>query len=422
MERIKSFFKEQNFRVLVGNFLSLAVLQVLNILLPFLTIPYLLRVVGVEKFGLISFALAFVTFFQIAVEYGFNTISTRDVSIASKDSKAVQQIFNQVLTTKLFLLGISTFVFVGVVVLIPKFKADLFVYLFTYIMVIGQALFPVWLFQGLQQMKYITYLNVIFKTVCTLLIFLVVKQESDYFYAPLLTSLGFLFSGLASLWVAKSRFNIRFSLCTFKQVKEQLSKAKYLFLSEFQIALIANANVLIVGFLLNDTAVGYYATAEKVIRAISNLQAPLINAFYPYVSKLMLENKNKAIQQIKKLARYGSIVDLVALLLLFVLSPLIFSLLFGTETEESVLVFRIMIVFPLLSFLDQLFGKLILLTNNKESLFFKVFFYTSIASVVLCVGLTHKFGFIGTAIASTIAQSLLAFGMWFYAKPFLRTS
>lgn len=422
MERIKSFFKEQNFRVLASNFLSLAVLQVLNILLPFLTIPYLLRVVGVEKFGLISFALAFVTFFQIVVEYGFNTIATRDVSIASKDSRAVQSIFNQVLTTKLFLLGISTLFFVGVVVLIPKFKADLLVYLFTYIMVIGQALFPVWLFQGLQQMKYITYLNVVFKTVCTLLIFLVVKQESDYFYAPLLTSLGFLFSGLASLWVVKFKFNIRFSLCTFTQVREQLSKAKYLFLSEFQIALIANANVLIVGFLLNDTAVGYYATAEKVIRAISNLQAPIINAFYPYISKLMLENKNKATQQIKKLARYGSAIDLVGLLLLFALAPLIFRLLFGTQTIESVLVFRIMIVFPLFSFLDQLFGKLILLTNNKENLFFKVFFYTSIASVVLCVGLTYKFGFVGTAIASTFAQSLLAFGMWFYAKPFLKTS
>ncbi|MGG5506662.1 MULTISPECIES: flippase [unclassified Myroides] len=422
MERIKMFFKEQNFKVLIGNFLSLTVLQVLNILLPFLTIPYLLRVVGVEKFGLISFALAFVTFFQIVVEYGFNTISTRDVSVVSRDTKAVQTIFNRVLTTKLFLLCISTVVFLLTVMLIPKFRADLEVYLFTYIMVIGQALFPVWFFQGLQQMKYITYLNVIFKTSCTLLIFIVVKQESDYYYAPLLTSIGFLLSGISALWVVRSKFNIRFSFCGFKQVKEQLSQAKYLFLSEFQIALIANANVLIVGFLLNDVAVGYYATAEKVIRAVSNLQAPIINAFYPYISKLMLENKTKAIQQIKKLARFGALADIVGLVILFLFSEFIFSILFGSQPTQSVLAFRIMILFPLLSFLDQLFGKLVLLTNNKENLFFKVFFYTSIASVLLCVGLTYQLGFVGTAIASTIAQSLLALGMWYYAKPFLKTS
>ncbi|WP_158962009.1 flippase [Myroides fluvii] len=421
MNRLKLFLKEKNFKVLVGNFLSLTVLQVLNILLPFLTIPYLFRVVGVEKFGLISFALAFVTFFQIVIEYGFNTISTRDISIVSHDKKAVQQTFNEVLSTKLFLLTILTLVFVMVIFGIPKFRADILVYLFTYIMVIGQVLFPIWLFQGLQQMKYITYINVVFKTLCTLLIFVLVKHESQYYYAPLLTSLGFVLSGIASLWVVKKKFDIHFSFCTFEQVKTQLNKARYLFLSEFQIALIANANVLIIGFLLNATAVGYYATAEKVIRAVSNLQAPIINAFYPYISKLMQENKMKANQYIKKLVKYGGLVDVLGLIVLFILSEFIFKLLFGDQTEESILVFRIMIAFPLLSFVDQLFGKLVLLTNNKENLFFKIFFYTSIVSVVLCVGLTYSFGFVGTAIASTIAQLILALGMWYYARPYLNS-
>lgn len=422
MKKIIEIIQTKDIGVLIKNFFSLAILQVLNIVLPFLTIPYLLRVVGVEKFGLISFALAFVTFFQIVVEYGFNNTATRDISVVATNKDAVEKIYSAVLTTKMFLLGICSVVFLIVIYTIPKFSEYSIVYLFTFLTVIGQAMFPLWLFQGLQQMKYITYLNVIFKSVCTLLIFILVKEQSDYYLAPLLTSLGFIFSGIGALIVAYRKFGIKMTIVSFEQIKEQLIKGKYLFFSEFQIAFIVNANVVIIGFLLNNTAVGYYATAEKVIRAISNLQLPIINALYPHISKLMVENKSKAINQIKKIAIYGSIVEIVGIIILFALSGYLFQIIFGEQTEESVIVFRIMIVMPLLVFLDQIFGKLILLTNNRENHFFKVFFFTSIISVVLCFIMTYSLGFVGTAIANTFVQLLVACGMYYYAKPLIKNS
>lgn len=422
MKKIIEIIQTKDIGVLIKNFFSLAILQVLNIVLPFLTIPYLLRVVGVEKFGLISFALAFVTFFQIVVEYGFNNTATRDISVVATNKGAVEKIYSAVLTTKMFLLGICSVVFLIVIYTIPKFSEYSIVYLFTFLTVIGQAMFPLWLFQGLQQMKYITYLNVIFKSVCTLLIFILVKEQSDYYLAPLLTSLGFIFSGIGALIVAYRKFGIKMTIVSFEQIKEQLIKGKYLFFSEFQIAFIVNANVVIIGFLLNNTAVGYYATAEKVIRAISNLQLPIINALYPHISKLMVENKSKAINQIKKIAIYGSIVEIVGIIILFALSGYLFQIIFGEQTEESVIVFRIMIVMPLLVFLDQIFGKLILLTNNRENHFFKVFFFTSIISVVLCFIMTYSLGFVGTAIANTFVQLLVACGMYYYAKPLIKNS
>lgn len=422
MKRVIEIIQTKDIGVLIKNFFSLAILQVLNIVLPFLTIPYLLRVIGVEKFGLISFALAFVTFFQIVIEYGFNNTATRDISVVATDKNAVERIYSAVLSTKLFLLGICSVLFLIVVYSIPKFSEHSIIYLFTFLSVIGQAMFPLWLFQGLQEMKYITYLNVIFKTACTLLIFILIKEQSDYYLAPLLTSIGFLMSGMSALIVVHRKFRIKFSIVSFARIKEQLLKGKYLFFSEFQIAFIVNANVVLIGLLLNNTAVGYYATAEKVIRAISNLQLPIINALYPHISKLMVENKNKAINQIKKIAIYGSIAEIVGIIILFALSGYLFQILFGEQTRESVIVFRIMIFMPLLVFLDQIFGKLILLTNNKENSFFKVFFFTSIISVVMCFIMTYSFGYVGTAVANIIVQFLIAFGMFYYAKPLIKNS
>ncbi|MEK6492428.1 flippase [Myroides odoratimimus] len=420
MEKIKAFLNEKDYKVLVSNFLSLAVLQGLNILLPFLTIPYLLRVVGVEKFGLISFALAFVTFFQIVVEYGFNNTATRDISVVSEKKKDVERIFSEVLTAKIFLLVVCTVVFLLTVLLIPKFSGDRWVYIFTYLSVVGQTIFPIWLFQGIQQMKYITYLNVLFKTIFTIAIFFFVNKSSDYQLAPLFTSLGFLFSGVSALVIVNKKFGYSFRIASLSRIKYQLIKGKYLFFSEFQIALIANLNVLIIGFLLNNTAVGYYATAEKVIRAVSNFQAPIINAVYPYISKLMINDKNKAIRQIKKIAYFGVIIDIIGAILLFISADFIFSVLFGEPNKSSVVVFRIMILFPMLSFLDQVFGKLVLLTNGKEKLFFSVFFFTSIISVLFSFSFTYFFGFIGTSVSNVIAQLLLVIGMWYYSRPFFK--
>lgn len=420
MNRLRKLLKEKELSALISNFISLVVLQILNVILPFLTIPYLLRVVGVDKFGLISFALAFVMFFQIIVDYGFNTISTRDISIVAQRKNEVQRIFSEVFITKMILLFISVVVFSGLVFGIQRFRIDYEVYMFTFLMVLGQAIFPIWLFQGLQAMKYITMLNVFFKTIFTLLIFLVVKQESDYVYAPLLTSLGFVFSGITSLWIVKSKFNITLEKVSVNQIIGQLLKAKYLFFSEFQIAFIVNANVILIGLLLNNTAVGYYSTAEKVIRAISNLQMPIINTFYPHISRLMSFDRTKAIDQIKRIILIGVVIEFFGILILFLLSHYIFKMIFGTSTEESVLVFRIMILLPLFIFLDQVFGKLVLLTNNKESHFFKVFFYTSIISVFLCFIMTYLYGFVGTAIANVFVQLFVACGMYYYAKPILK--
>lgn len=422
MEKIKAFFNEKDYKVLVSNFLSLAVLQGLNILLPFLTIPYLLRVVGVEKFGLISFALAFVTFFQIVVDYGFNNTATRDISIVSDNKKDVERIFSEVLTTKIFLLILCTIVFLLAILLLPKFSEDKWVYIFTYLSVVGQTLFPIWLFQGIQQMKYITYLNVVFKTVFTIAIFIFVREQNDYYLAPLLTSLGFFFSGISALAIVYFKLGYKLRLVTMQQVKEQLKKGKYLFFSEFQIAFIVNINVVVIGFLLNNTVVGYYATAEKVIRAISALQLPIINALYPYISRIMISNPKEAFSKLNKIVSLGIIVEFIGIGILYLISSKLFEVLFGEGAVESVHVFRIMLLLPLLVFIDQIFGKLVLLTNNKEKQFFSVFFFTSIINIVLCFIMTSYYGYIGTAITNVVAQFLVALGMYYYARPLIKKS
>lgn len=79
-------------RRLTENFLSLSALQVVNYLLPLVTLPYLVRVLGSEKFSLIAFAQAFIAYFIILTNYGFNLSVTREISINRDNKKRFQEL------------------------------------------------------------------------------------------------------------------------------------------------------------------------------------------------------------------------------------------------------------------------------------------------------------------------------------------
>jgi len=412
--------EKKDLKVLLRNFFSLTVLQGLNIILPFLLMSFLIQTVGIENFGLLTFAHTVILTLQVITEYGFNTIATRGVSVHSESIEKVNKIFSEVILTKVMLTVACFIILVGLVFFIPKFKENMLLYFLYFGIIVGQTLFPVWLFQGLQEMKYITYVNVVFKTIFTLCIFIFVKQESDIWMVPFFISLGFICSGITSLIIAYYKFHIRHQLVGIKSVKKQLSNAYYMFLSETQMVAISYFNILFVGFLLGDTVVGLYSSAEKVIRAIANMQAPLINAIFPYMSKLMVEDKTKAIKFVHKLKNIGSIVFVFFIIALFIFAQPFFDLIYGEKTHQDViLIFRILLVFPLFSFLDQVFGRLVLLTSRREKQFFRVFFMAAIISVVLVLIMTIVFGSIGTAIANSVVQLFIMLGMYHYTKPIL---
>ena len=174
----------------LGNFLSLATLQGLNYILPLLTLPYLVRVLGAEKFGLIAFATAVVGYFIVLTDYGFNFSATREVANYRDDKNKLVEIFSSVMIIKVSLLLISFIILLFLIFFFEKIGNDALLYVLTFGSVVGQVLFPVWFFQGVERMKYITIINIISKTIFTVAIFLLVKQTSDYLLVPLLTSVG----------------------------------------------------------------------------------------------------------------------------------------------------------------------------------------------------------------------------------------
>lgn len=406
---------------LAENFISLSALQALNYLLPLITLPYLVRILGPEKFGLISFAQAFIGYFIILTDYGFNLSATREVSINRENKEKVTEIFSSVITIK-FLLGLlSLSILILMLVLIQKFRTDWLVYLFSFGMVLGNILFPVWFFQGMERMKYITILNIVSKGIFTICIFIFIRMASDYLYVPLINSLGYLVAGGLSLGVVFKKLEVKFAFPTTESIKRQLKEGWYIFVSTVSISLYTTSNTFILGLFTNNTIVGYYSAAEKIVRAVQGLLTPVSQTVYPYISKLATESKKKALGFIRKLVKLVSSGSFVISLLIFIFSAPIVNIVLGSQYQQSIIVLRILAFLPFIIGLSNIFAVQGLYAFNFQWVVPRFVVPISFFHIFLLLTLTHFYSLVGTAIAVIITEILITiFSVKYYSKFILR--
>ena len=205
----KRALKSKDGKALAENFTYLSILQIAGYVLPFITIPYLSRVIGVDGFGKIAFASAIIAWIQTFVDWGFGYSATRDVAKNRDNKDIVSSIYSNVLWAKSFLALIG-FLILGVLIFtIPLMRENAVVLLFTYLLIPGYILFPDWFFQGMEKMKYSTLFNLAIKLAFTIAIFFVIKTKEDYIYQPLLTSLGFIVSGIIAYFIIRNKWGVR---------------------------------------------------------------------------------------------------------------------------------------------------------------------------------------------------------------------
>ena len=109
---------------LFENIASLSVLQAVNYILPFVTVPYLVRVLGPDRFGLVAFAQAVMQYFIIFTDYGFNLSATREIASHRGDKQRVAQVFSTVMVVRLGLAVVGLGVLLLMVVLFDKFRSE----------------------------------------------------------------------------------------------------------------------------------------------------------------------------------------------------------------------------------------------------------------------------------------------------------
>ena len=407
---LKNLFKNKDVKRIGKNFSSLVILQGANFLLPLITLPYLVRVLGTERFGLVMFAQSFALFFFILVDFGFNLSATRAVSLNRNNKRKIDEIFSSVFIIKFFLILISLIIISLIVAFIPRFNKDWEIYFLSFGVVIGQALFPVWYYQGIEKMSLITVINVLAKLVFTILILVFVRSEVNYLMVPVFNSVGFIFAGIIGLLFAMKK--VSFKTPKLKNLKILFKESSQLFVSNLSTTLYTTSNMLILGLFTNNSMVGVYASMEKLILAIKNLYTPIFQAIFPWLSS---KKSDKVIIITSKLMLPLFILGSIIFLIIFFFAESILDIIYNDVLITSYSnVFRILGLIAIFSGLNMLFNMLFLSALKKYKERMKIILAAGIINLVLALIFVKFYNIYGIAITVTFTELVLLLLGWYY--------
>jgi len=379
------------------NFLSLVVLQGINYLVPLIVFPYLVRVLGIDGFGLYSFIFYVVWIGVVISDYGFDLTATRLISLNSENKKKRDEIFSSVLIIKFAL----SFLFLGFLTLliltIDRFSQNASLYYIAFGFVIGQALFPVWFFQGVEKMRYITILNAVAKLIFTLLIFIYVKSIDDLYLVFVFNSLGAIVAGVLALYIALKKFDMTLKPQSYETLKYYAIDGWYVFTSRVAVELYTSVNIIILGLFVNNTVLGYFSIVEKIIRALGSILEPLTRATYPYLNKVYQNSKELFFKRNEQLF----------FLILAIMIPLawivnyfgydILKLISGKEPEKIML--QLLYIFSFLLVFYQYGSQFtnILVTLKETKLLNKIVVIAVVMNFIIAPPIIYYTGVIGFA-------------------------
>jgi len=403
-------------KVLFKNFTSLSILQVANYIFPIITLPYLVRVLGPEKYGLVSFATAFTTYFTIITDYGFNLSATQEISVIRNDAKRIAEIFSSVFTLKILFFILASLIFCVLVFLVPQFRENLLLFFITFLGVLGTALFPLWFYQGIEKMSYILLITVSVRLIITVLIFVLIKNENDFImFAGLNTSAQFVI-GFLGLLVVFNKFQIKYIFPTIELLKLQVKNGWNLFLSTIWLNLYTTSNVFILGLFAPASVVGYFAAADKVRMAFQGILSPMSQSVFPYVNNLLSESYERFISFNKKLFKIALTLGAVISIMLFLFAEPIVNIVLGKEYQSSISVLRIIAWLPLVIFLSNVLGIQTMIPLNKHKSFAIILFFAAMINLTLSFILVPQLFEIGTSISVLTTEIFVTLAFFVFIK------
>ncbi|CUT02298.1 flippase [Candidatus Kryptonium thompsonii] len=403
--KLRNIISHPEHKILLKNIFSLSILQFANYVLPLITIPYVVRVIGPDKFGLISFAQAFATYFLLVVNYGFDLSATREISSNRDNKNTLVRIYSNVLFTKAFLFTLCTLIFTSLIFLIPKFRENILVFIVSYLIVAGYVLFPTWLFQGLEKLYITSIFNFIVKLLFTIGIFIFLRNKNDFYLVPLLMSLGQIFAGTLALMYSLKLLDWKINMPRLEDIFRELKNGFSVFISLVFINFYTISNTFILGFFAPHENVGYFASGSKLVLVFQTLVlAPLAQSLYPHVGKILRNDLNRGIEYIKKFSVIVTALTLPASIFLLIFAPILVKVFLGDQYLPSINVVRILSFFPFIIGLSNLYGIQTTLNLKMDKDFFKVVMGGSIINLLLNVLLDHKLAEIGSSVSWLITE------------------
>ncbi len=271
---------------LLRNAYALYALQLANYIIPLLTLPFLVRSLGAESFGWLAWSAAVNFYFVLLVDAGMNTYAAKELAKLDPQRKtenrhAAGALVVHVTALKWLLLCASALVMLTCTAMITSWHAQWPLFAWCFMTVVGSAVFPTWLFQGLQIMHNTLFYGLAGRLLVTCGIFLYVDGPQDLLRAAALQSSATFLSGLMALPTILALPCLDWSRPKWAGICEVARQSRHLAITDYALTALANSTVFLMGMVHMKEVVGMYAAIEKTMRAAASMFIPLIQAAQP---------------------------------------------------------------------------------------------------------------------------------------------
>lgn len=403
---IKGLFQarqNKDLKKIIENFLSLTLVKSFTLLLPLITLPYVLSTVGLAKFGVITMALSLSNYFSPIIDYSFGITATRDIAKHRHNSKIVSLIYSKVFFTQLIVLVISLIILGLIVYLVPSFRSEYHVFVFSFLILVGQTLFPDWYFQGIEEMKMISFLNVSSRLFFAVGIFVFIKEESDYIWYTFLLGIGSVAAGITAQAIIAFKAEVKLNYIKPYRIISELSKNFGVFVNQFFPQLYNNSTTFILGALTSNSIVGMYGAIKNITNVAGSFIHIMSRVFFPYLNR-NLQHFNKVVLVILSLTAIG-----IGLILVF--SDFIIRY-FNISGSHATLVLCLLAISLIFLAIYLCFGTNYFMVKRKDKVVIKNTIVSSLIGFGAAFPLIIWLGVVGAAINLLFSRMLMGVGLY----------
>lgn len=396
------------------NFIYNNLLGITNLVIPILIFPYVSRILGPNGIGIVSFAISLTAIFALVGSLGIPIYGIREIAKVKNNKDKLSKIFSELLFIQVVWIIFTLILYSFWIIFTNTFKDNEIIKYFSYIHILGIVGMFNWFFQGIENYKFITIINFITKFLMLILLFVLLKNQDQYWLYYSIIVITTLIGSIISLFYTFSFISIKYTNLNFKR---HLKPILFLFSTQLAIGIYINLDIVFLNYFSNNYEVGLYTPPSRLVKIILILVTSLGTVLIPKLSSYIKQGKFEESQKIiSKSLRFIFITTFPISILLVCLSKEIIFVFAGEQFANSSNLLILLTPIIILIGLSNIFSFQILVPANKEKKLMQAVIIGAFVCLVLNYALIPEFKSKGAAYSILITELIITILTFYFAK------
>jgi len=387
---------------IVNNTIMLMIFNIAKIVFPFITLPYLTRILTTDSYGIVAYVKTVMSYMQIFVDFGFVLSATKDIVKCRENKNEMERVIGDTMVARVILGGLGFVVVLILSLALPILRTNILYTMLSYVAVFLSIFLMDFLFRGLERMHVITIRFIVMKIISTILTFVLIKGDQNLILIPILDIVSTLVA-ILMVWYEIGKMQLKLKFSGMKKVISTLKDSFVYFLSNVAATSLNALSTIIIGIYTSPTEVAYWSLCMQIIGSITACYNPISDGIYPE----MIKTKNTAI--IKKVLKIFMPIVLAGCIFSYFFANIGFMILGGEKYSNAVPVFRLLIPTLFFGFPAIIFGWPALGAIGKEKETTTTTIIAISVYIIFVIGLivTKSFTITNIAIGRSITEMVL---------------